>query len=229
MQISPEQGQCMALLVKLTGARRAIEIGVFTGYSALSVATALPDDGTLLACDISDGYTRVGRRYREQAGVAHKIDLRLAPALVPLDARLAAGEAGRYDFAFIDADKAGYDAHDERCLQLVRQGGLVAIDNTLWGGVGRQARDRRRHGGRAAAQRQAARRRAHRPLAASDRRRPDAGAQALKAAGVRASRVRPLQESPVMSIITTRDGAEIFYKPNDVFDGLEAHHIDLST
>ena len=142
MQISPEQGQLMALLVKLIGARRAIEIGVFTGYSALTVALALPDDGTLLACDISDEYTRVGRPYWEQAGVAHKIDLRLAPALVTLDARLAAGEAGRYDFAFIDADKAGYDAYYERCLRLVRQGGLVAIDNTLWGGsVARPATD----------------------------------------------------------------------------------------
>lgn len=142
MQISPERGQCMALLLKLIGARWAIEIGVFTGYSALTVATALPDDGTLLACDISDGYTRVGRPYREQAGVAHKIDLRLAPALVKLDARLAAGEAGRYDFAFIDADKAGYDAHDERCLPLVRQDGLVAIDNTLCSGsVARPATD----------------------------------------------------------------------------------------
>ena len=132
----------MALLVKLIGARRAIEIGVFTGYSALTVALALPDDGTLLACDISDEDTRVGRPYWEQAGVAHKIDLRLAPALVTLDARLAAGEAGRYDFAFIDADKAGYDAYYERCLRLVRQGGLVAIDNTLWGGsVARPATD----------------------------------------------------------------------------------------
>ena len=142
MQISPEQGQLMALLVKLIGARRALEIGVFTGYSALTVALALPDDGALLACDISDEYTRVGRPYWEQAGIAHKIELRLAPALVTLDARLAAGGAGHYDFAFIDADKAGYDAYYERCLQLVRQGGLVAIDNTLWGGsVARPATD----------------------------------------------------------------------------------------
>jgi len=132
----------VALLVKLIGARRAIEIGVFTGYSALTVATALPDDGTLLACDISDRCTRVGRPYREQAGVAHKIDLRLAPTLVTLDPRLAASEAGRYNFAFIDADKAGYNAYYERCLQLVRQDGRVAIDNTLWGGsVARPATD----------------------------------------------------------------------------------------
>ena len=134
MQISPEQGQFMALLVKLIGARRAVEIGVFTGYSALTVALALPDDGRLLACDVSDEYTRVGRPYWEQAGVARKIDLQLAPARATLDARLAAGEAGQYDFAFIDADKASYDAYYERCLQLLRRGGLIAIDNTLWGG-----------------------------------------------------------------------------------------------
>ena len=135
MQISPEQGQFMALLVKLLGARRAIEVGVFTGYSALTVALALPDDGTLLACDISDEYTRVGRPYWEQAGVAHKIELRLAPARTTLEACLFAGEAGHYDFAFIDADKAGYDAYYECCLQLLRTGGLIAIDNTLWSGA----------------------------------------------------------------------------------------------
>ncbi|MEO8153760.1 MAG: class I SAM-dependent methyltransferase [Rhizobacter sp.] len=134
MQIAPEQGQFMAMLVKLLGARRTIEIGVFTGYSALSVALALPDDGKLLACDISDEYTRIGKPFWEQAQVARKIDLQLAPALKTLDARLAAGEAGRYDFAFIDADKSGYDAYYERCLKLVRTGGLIAIDNTLWGG-----------------------------------------------------------------------------------------------
>ncbi|MBC7957960.1 MAG: class I SAM-dependent methyltransferase [Cytophagales bacterium] len=135
MQIAPEQGQFMAMLVKLLGARLTIEIGVFTGYSALSVALALPADGKLLACDISDEYTRVGMPFWEQAQVAHKIDLQLAPALQTLDARLAAGEAGQYDFAFIDADKTGYDAYYERCLQLVRPGGLIAIDNTLWGGA----------------------------------------------------------------------------------------------
>ena len=134
MQISPEQGQFMALLVRLIGARRAIEVGVFTGYSALTVALALPDDGRLLACDISDEYTRVGRPYWEQAGVAGKIDLQLAPARATLDARLAAGEGGQYDFAFIDADKQSYDAYYERCLRLLRRGGLIAIDNTLWGG-----------------------------------------------------------------------------------------------
>lgn len=134
MQISPEQGQLMALLVRLLGARRTLEIGVFTGYSALAVALALPDDGYLLACDISDEYTRVAREYWERAGVAHKIDLALAPAAQTLDARLAAGEAGRYDFAFIDADKTGYDGYYERCLRLVRAGGLIAFDNTLWNG-----------------------------------------------------------------------------------------------
>jgi predicted O-methyltransferase YrrM len=134
MQISPEQGQFMALLVRLIGARRAIEIGVFTGYSALAVALALPDDGRLLACDISDEYTRVGRPFWQQAGVARKIDLRLAPALATLDAQLAEGAAGGFDFAFIDADKSGYDAYYERCLLLLRPGGLIAIDNTLWGG-----------------------------------------------------------------------------------------------
>jgi predicted O-methyltransferase YrrM len=134
MQISPEQGQFMALLIRLMGARRTIEIGVFTGYSALSVALALPDDGSVLACDISDEYTRVGQPYWAQAGVAHKIDLRLAPAVQTLDERLAAGEAGRYDFAFIDADKVNYDAYYEKCLRLLRTGGLIAVDNTLWGG-----------------------------------------------------------------------------------------------
>ena len=142
MQISPDQGQFMALLVKLLGARRTIEIGVFTGYSALTVALALPDDGRVLACDISDEYTQVGQPFWREAGVAHKIDLRLAPALETLDAQLAAGAAGQYDFAFIDADKTGYDAYYERCLQLLRPGGLIAIDNTLWSGsVARPATD----------------------------------------------------------------------------------------
>lgn len=134
MQIAPEQGQFMALLIRLIGARRTIEVGVFTGYSALTVALALPDDGRILACDISDDFTQVGKPYWQQAGVAHKIDLQLGPALGTLDAHLAAGEAGSYDFAFIDADKSNYDAYYERCLQLVRPGGLIAIDNVLWSG-----------------------------------------------------------------------------------------------
>ena len=134
MQIGPEQGQLMALLVRLTGARRCIEVGVFTGYSALTVALALPADGYLLACDVSDAYTRVGRPFWEAAGIAGKIDLRLGPAVRTLHACIAAGEEGRYDFAFIDADKSSYDAYYERCLQLLRPGGLIAIDNVLWGG-----------------------------------------------------------------------------------------------
>ena len=134
MQISPEQGQFMALLIRLLGARRTIEVGVFTGYSALSVALALPEDGKILACDINDEFTRVGVPHWQAAGVAHKIDLQLAPAINTLDARLAAGEHGQYDFAFIDADKTSYDAYYERCLKLLRTGGLIAIDNTLWSG-----------------------------------------------------------------------------------------------
>jgi caffeoyl-CoA O-methyltransferase len=135
MQISPDQGQLLALLVKLIGARRTIEVGTFTGYSALTVALALPDDGRLLACDVSDDYTRVGRPFWQQAGVAHKIELVLAPALQTLDARLATGAAGTFDFAFIDADKVNYDGYYERCLALLRSGGLIAFDNTLWGGA----------------------------------------------------------------------------------------------
>ena len=142
MQIAPDQGQLMALLVKLIGARRTIEIGVFTGYSALTVALALPPDGRVLACDVSDEYTRIGKPFWQQAGVADTIELVLGPALATLDARLARGEAGRYDFAFIDADKSNYDGYYERCLQLVRSGGLIAFDNTLWSGaVARPAKD----------------------------------------------------------------------------------------
>ena len=142
MQIGPDQGQFLAMLARVGGFRRAIEIGVFTGYSALSVALAMPDDGYLLACDVSEAYTRVGRPFWAQAGVAHKIDLRIAPAVATLDAQLGAGAAGSFDFAFIDADKSGYDAYYERCLRLVRPGGLIAIDNVLWGGsVARAAED----------------------------------------------------------------------------------------
>lgn len=131
MQISPEQGQFMALLVKLIGARNAIEVGVFTGYSALSVALALPPEGRLVACDISEEYTSVARPFWREAGVEDKIDLRIAPALETLQALLRDGEAGLYDFAFIDADKVGYDGYYEACLQLVRAGGLIVFDNTL--------------------------------------------------------------------------------------------------
>ena len=129
MQITPEQGQFMQLLLRLTGARRTIEIGVFTGYSALITALALPADGQVVACDISDEWTSLGRPYWQEAGIAHKIDLRLAPALETLNTL-----TGPFDFAFIDADKVNYDAYYERCLQLVRPGGLILIDNTLWHG-----------------------------------------------------------------------------------------------
>lgn len=134
MQIAPEQGQLMALLVQLMGAKRALEVGVFTGYSALRVALALPADGTLVACDVSEDYTAIARRYWEQAGVCHKIDLRLAPAAETLAQLLAEGQADSFDFAFIDADKRGYPTYYEQALQLVRPGGLIAIDNVLWSG-----------------------------------------------------------------------------------------------
>jgi predicted O-methyltransferase YrrM len=134
MQISPEQGQFMALLIKVLGAKKTLEIGVFTGYSALAVALALPPDGRVVACDVSEEYTAIARRYWEKAGVADKIDLRIAPALETLDQLLADGEAGTFDFAFIDADKSRYDDYYERSLQLLRSGGLIAIDNVLWSG-----------------------------------------------------------------------------------------------
>jgi len=134
MQIAPEQGQLMQLLVRLMGARRYLEVGVFTGYSSLAVALALPAEGRILACDISDTWTKVARRYWAEAGVAGKIDLRLAPALQTLDGLIGAGGAGSFDFAFIDADKTSYQAYYERALTLIRVGGLIAIDNTLWEG-----------------------------------------------------------------------------------------------
>ena len=134
MQISPEQGQLMRMLTGLIGARRAIEVGVFTGYSALSVALALPEDGELIACDVSEEWTAIARRYWAEAGVASRIRLELAPATETLDALLAEGRAGDFDIAFIDADKTSYDGYYERCLELLRPGGLVLIDNVLWGG-----------------------------------------------------------------------------------------------
>jgi predicted O-methyltransferase YrrM len=134
MQIAPEQGQFMQMLVRLTDARRAIEVGVFTGYSSLAVALAMADDGYLLACDVSEEYTAIARRHWQAAGVARKIELVLAPAGETLDARLAAGETGTYDFAFIDADKTGYLAYYERLMRLIRPGGLIVVDNTLWSG-----------------------------------------------------------------------------------------------
>jgi len=135
MQISPEQGQFMAFLVEAIGARRTLEIGTFTGYSALCVALALPADGKVIACDVSEEYTAVARRYWSRAGVADKIDLRLAPALDTLGRLLAEGAAGSIDFAFIDADKREYDGYYEAVLRLLRPGGLAAIDNVLWGGA----------------------------------------------------------------------------------------------
>lgn len=134
MQIAPEQGQFMRLLVELIGARRALEIGTFTGYSALCVASALPADGRLICCDINAEWTAIAQRYWAQAGLADKIELRLAPALQTLAALLAAGQGGTFDFAFIDADKESSDAYYERVLALLRPGGLVAIDNAFSGG-----------------------------------------------------------------------------------------------
>ena len=134
MQIAPEQGQFMQMLVRLLGARRAIEVGVFTGYSSLAVVLAMPPDGRLLACDISEEYTDIARRHWQEAGVRDRIELVIAPAKETLDARLAAGEAGQYDFAFIDADKSGYLSYYERLIELVRPGGLIVVDNTLWSG-----------------------------------------------------------------------------------------------
>jgi predicted O-methyltransferase YrrM len=134
MQIAPEQGQFMALLVQLIGAKKTLEVGVFTGYSALAVALALPANGRVVACDVSEDYTAIARRYWQRAGVADRIELHIAPALDSLDGFLTEGQANTFDFAFIDADKSNYDGYYERALQLVRVGGLIAIDNVLWGG-----------------------------------------------------------------------------------------------
>lgn len=142
MQISPEQGQLMAFLVRLIGARRGIEVGTFTGYSALAVALALPEDGELICCDVNAETTAVARRFWAEANVASRIDLRLAPALDTLDALLVKGEEGKFDFVFIDADKGNYDAYYERALRLLRGGGLAMIDNVLWGGAVANPRDR---------------------------------------------------------------------------------------
>jgi predicted O-methyltransferase YrrM len=135
MQIAPEQGQFLQLLVRMLRVKRALEVGVFTGYSSLAVALAMPHDGRLVACDLSEEWTSVARRYWKEAGVERKIELRLAPALQTLDAMLTAGEAGTYDYAFIDADKVNYLNYYERVLRLLRPGGLIAVDNTLWNGA----------------------------------------------------------------------------------------------
>lgn len=134
MQIGPEQGQFMQLLVRLMGAKNCLEVGVFTGYSSLAVALALPADGRIVACDISEKWTSIARKYWVEAGVAAKIDLRIAPALSTLDGLIESGKAGSFDFAFVDADKVNYLAYYERALTLIRSGGLIAVDNTLWGG-----------------------------------------------------------------------------------------------
>jgi predicted O-methyltransferase YrrM len=134
MMTPPDVAALLGLLVRISGAKRAIEVGTFTGYGSLAIASALPADGKLICCDISEEWTAIGKRYWERAGVAARIDLRLAPARETL-ATLAASEAGRFDFAFIDADKGGYDAYYEACLTLMRCGGVIALDNMLWYGA----------------------------------------------------------------------------------------------
>ena len=134
MQIGPDQGQFMQHQVQLLNARKTLEVGVFTGYSALWVALGLPEDGRIVACDVSEEYTNIARRYWAEAGVANKIDLRIRPALGTLDELVSSGEAGTFDFAFIDADKTNYENYYERALELLRPGGLITIDNTIWSG-----------------------------------------------------------------------------------------------
>ena len=134
MQVSPEQGQFMSLLVELMGVRKAVEVGTFTGYSALCVAQALPADGMLVCCDVSEEWTAVGKKYWEQAGVSDRISLRIGPAIDTLKVMRDAGEEGTFDFGFIDADKANYQSYYEHVIALLRTGGLLLIDNVLWGG-----------------------------------------------------------------------------------------------
>ena len=134
MQISPEQGQFMSLLIELMQAKKTLEIGVFTGYSTLAVALALPKEGQIVACDINVEWTKIARKFWDLAEITHKIDLKLAPALETLQSLIDNGQANTFDFSFIDADKAGYDAYYEKSLVLIRSGGLIAIDNVLWGG-----------------------------------------------------------------------------------------------
>lgn len=134
MRIGPLQAAFLAALVRIARARRIVEVGTFTGYSALSMARALPEGGKLIACDISEEWTSIARRYWAEAGVANRIELRLGPAVQTLDALLADGQAGTFDLAFLDADKESYEAYYERCLALLRPGGVIAVDNVLWGG-----------------------------------------------------------------------------------------------
>jgi caffeoyl-CoA O-methyltransferase len=143
MQISPEQGRFMRFLVELMGVRRYLEVGVFTGYSSLSVALSLPDDGRVVACDRSEEWTSIARRYWKEGGVDHKIELKLGPGTETLDALLRDGQAGSFDFAFFDADKESSVAYYERGLELVRAGGVLAFDNALWGGSVANASDKR--------------------------------------------------------------------------------------
>ena len=181
MQVAPEEGAFLAMLVELIGARRCIEVGTFTGYSSLAVALALPEDGRLVCCDVSEEWTSLARKYWDEAGVAGKIDLRIAPAAETLDQLLADGEEDAFDFAFVDADKAGYDGYYERLLRLVRPGGLIAFDNTLVGRRGAQrGRRRRGHPGSPGAQREARRRRTDHALPASSGRRRDPRPPPLK-------------------------------------------------
>lgn len=133
-QIAPEQGPFLAMLVQLMGARQCLEVGTFTGYSAAWVAGVLPADGKIICCDVNESYAAIARKYWALAGVSARIDLRLAPALDTLTRLLAEGRAGSFDYAFIDADKANYDVYYEKCLELIRSGGLIAVDNTLWDG-----------------------------------------------------------------------------------------------
>jgi len=134
MQISPEQGQLMALLARLIGARLYVEVGTFTGYSALSVVQAMPADGRAICCDVSEEWTTIARQFWKEAGIAERIDLRLAPAVETLDSLLADGSEGKVDLAFVDADKTGYAAYVDRLARLLRPNGLLLIDNVLWGG-----------------------------------------------------------------------------------------------
>ena len=134
MQISPEQGAFMKFLVRLIGAKKVIEVGTFTGYSALCVAEALPDAGKLIACDVSESWTAMARKYWAKAGLSEKIELHLRPAVETLDELIAHKNSETFDFCFIDADKDNYDAYYERCLELLRTGGIIGIDNVLWGG-----------------------------------------------------------------------------------------------
>ena len=135
MQICPEQGALMGNLIRLIAAKKTIEVGTYTGYSAMAVALALPDDGEVVACDVSEEWTSVAKKAWEKAGIANKIDLLLAPASNTLDALLEEGKEGSFDFAFIDADKTNYQIYYEQCLKLIRQGGVIVIDNVLWGGA----------------------------------------------------------------------------------------------